>query len=74
MLQYDDNVNMMLSWYMKCNHTLNTTFLRDTVVSQQIYLTLTSRVYDLSNLTKLILKPYWSHNMTQTRSNPNPNN
>ena len=72
MLQYDDNVNMMLSWYMKCNNTLNTTFLRDTVVDQN-QLTLTSRVYDLSDLTKLILKPYWSQNMTQTRSNPNPN-
>ena len=72
MIQHDDNVNMMLSWCMKCNNTLNTTFLRDTVVDQN-QLTLTSRVYDLSDLTKLILKPYWSQNMIQTRSNPKPN-
>ena len=73
MLQHDDNVNMMLSWCMKYNNTLNTTFLRDTVVDQN-QLTITSRVYDLSDLTQLMFKPYWSHNMTQTRSNPNPNN
>ena len=34
MLQHDDNVNMMLSWCMKYNNTLNATFLHGTVTSQ----------------------------------------
>ena len=35
MLQNDDNVNMMLSWCMKYNNTLSTTFLHGIVASQQ---------------------------------------
>ena len=34
MLQHDDNVNMMLSWCMKYDNTLNATFLHGTVTSQ----------------------------------------
>lgn len=35
MLQHDDNVNMMLSWYMKYDNTSHTTVFHGTVASQQ---------------------------------------
>ena len=55
MLQNDDNVNMMLSWCMKYNKTLNTTFLHGIVASQQ-QPTCNSTIKD--HTTIITKKPY----------------
>ena len=71
MLQHDDNVNMMLSWYMKCKtHPANDFISRYSCKPTKPTCNPTIKNHTC-DLTKLILKPYWSQNMTKTRSKTN---